>query len=187
MLSQSLKLPSFLFILFSLSCSTAVISTILSSSSFIHSSALVTLLYSFQLIFHFSYCGVHHYLSVLQFSQVLVNYFLYPLNPCLHAISEILIISAIFTLNSFPGRLPVSFLFELLNFYLVPLPATYFSVISFCPIYCVFGLLSADSKIIVPFAVGLCPLVDEVGTKIMQASSWCLCSDRWSCSVPQNN
>lgn len=33
-----------------------------------------------------------------------------------------------------------------------------------------FGLLSADYKIIVSFAVGLCPLVDEVGTKIMQAS-----------------
>ena len=41
MLSQrSLRLSSFLFILFSIFCSTAVISTILSSRSFIHSSAL---------------------------------------------------------------------------------------------------------------------------------------------------
>ena len=42
MLSQrSLRLPSFLFILFSIFCSVAVISTILSSRSFIHASASV--------------------------------------------------------------------------------------------------------------------------------------------------
>ena len=41
---SSLRLSSFLFILFSIFCSVAVISTILSSRSFIHSSALVILL-----------------------------------------------------------------------------------------------------------------------------------------------
>ena len=43
MSQKSLRLSSFLFILFSLFCSTAIISTILPSSSLIHSSASVTL------------------------------------------------------------------------------------------------------------------------------------------------
>ena len=42
---RSLRLPSFLFLLFSIFCSPAVISTILSSRSFIHSSASVFLLW----------------------------------------------------------------------------------------------------------------------------------------------
>ena len=83
MLSQrSFKLFSLLFILFSLFCSTAVISTTLSSSSFIHSSASFILLliplincgnfssvylfkyYFFSILFHFSFwnystCQLH--------------------------------------------------------------------------------------------------------------------------------
>ena len=42
---RSLRLPSFLFIHFSVFCSAAVISTILSSRSFIHSSTSLTLLW----------------------------------------------------------------------------------------------------------------------------------------------
>ena len=62
---KSLRLSSILFFLFSLFCSSAVISTVLSSSSLICSSASVILLLI--RIFHFSYCAVHLYLLVLQF------------------------------------------------------------------------------------------------------------------------
>ena len=71
MLSQkSLQLSSFLFILFSLFCSVAMISTILSSSSLIRSSASVLLLliplvyFSFQLL----YCS-----SLFLFSLILLG------------------------------------------------------------------------------------------------------------------
>ena len=60
---RSLRLSSILFIVFSLFCSLAVISTILSSSSLICSSALV--IRSFHCIFHFSYCVAHLCLFVL--------------------------------------------------------------------------------------------------------------------------
>ena len=66
-LSQSsLKLSSFLFILFSFVfffCSTAVIATILSSSSLIHSSATLILLLSPSSVF-FSYCIFHSVCSL---------------------------------------------------------------------------------------------------------------------------
>ena len=52
---RSLRLSSFFFILFSLFCSTAVNSTILSSRSLLRSSAID----SFKCIFHFSYCIAH--------------------------------------------------------------------------------------------------------------------------------
>ena len=56
MLSQrSLRLFSFLFILFSLFCSMAVISTVLPSRSLIHSSASVILLFCYSLLVHFSF------------------------------------------------------------------------------------------------------------------------------------
>ena len=113
-------------------------------------------IYSFQLIFHFSYCGVHHYLSVLQFSQVLVNNFLYPLNPCLHAISEIFD-HLCYLYSEFFSMQIACFLFIWAPEFL---PCSFTCNIFFCHFilsYCVFGLLSVDYTIIVPFAVGLCP------------------------------
>ena len=89
-LSQSsLKLYSFLFILFSFVfflCSTAVTSTILSSSSLIHSSAsLILLLIPFSVFF--SYCIFH---SVLYIICLLVEHFLYLLGQFLYSFSKIL-------------------------------------------------------------------------------------------------
>ena len=67
MLSQrSLRLSSFLFILFSIYCSVAEISTILSSRSFIHSSALVILL----LIPSSVYLFFNSYRSLVNFSCI---------------------------------------------------------------------------------------------------------------------
>ena len=67
---RSLRLSSILFIIFPLYCSSAVISTILSSSSLIHSSAsVIPLLIPF--IFYFSNCVIH-----------LFVYSLFILSPC---------------------------------------------------------------------------------------------------------
>ena len=67
MLSQrSLRLSSFLFILFSIYCSMAEISTILYSRSFIHSSASVTLL----LIPSSVYLFFNSYRSLVNFSCI---------------------------------------------------------------------------------------------------------------------
>ena len=89
MLSQvSLKLFSLLFILFAVFCSAAEVSTVLSSRSFIHSSAsVILLLIPYSIFFHFSCCS---FLFVLQFFQVFANFFLYLLNACLYSVLEIL-------------------------------------------------------------------------------------------------
>ena len=50
-----------------------------------------------------------------------------------------------------------------MGFYLSPSSAAYFSVFSFCLTYCVYGLLSAGCRVIVPLASVVCPLVSEVG------------------------
>ena len=50
-----------------------------------------------------------------------------------------------------------------LGFYLAALSPAYFSVISFCLTYCVYGLLSAGCRVIVPLDSDVCPLVGEVG------------------------
>ena len=61
-----LRLSWFLFILFCLFCSASVISTILYSSSLIHSSAFITLLFGlFQIIFNLRYCTVHCWSFIL--------------------------------------------------------------------------------------------------------------------------
>ena len=63
---RSLRLSSALFILFTLFCSSEVISTSLSSSSLIHSSASdVLLLIFFQSLFNFSNCVVYLCISIL--------------------------------------------------------------------------------------------------------------------------
>ena len=50
-----------------------------------------------------------------------------------------------------------------MSFYLAPLSATYISVISFCLMYCVCGLLSVGYSVVVPLASVVCSLVGEVG------------------------
>ena len=52
-----------------------------------------------------------------------------------------------------------------MEFYLVPLSETHLSVISFCLIFCVCGLLSAGWRLIVPPASDICPLVGEIGSE----------------------
>ena len=47
-------------------------------------------------------------------------------------------------------------LFGLVGFYLAPSSAAYFSVFSFCLIYCVWGLLSAGCRVVVPLTSGVC-------------------------------
>ena len=156
MLSQrSLRLSSILFILFSLFCSTVVISTVLSSRSIIHFSASVILLLipsrefliSFIVLFIiycllFSSCR-----SLLNVSCIFS--FLFP---------RLRILFTIITLNSFSGRLPISSsFFALVGFYLAPSSASYFSVFSFCLTYCVCGLLFAGCGFIVPVEFGVCP------------------------------
>ena len=74
------------------------------------------------------------------------------------------IIFTIITLNFFSGSLPITISFSWsLSFYLSPSSVTYYSVISFCLTYCVYGLLSSDCSILVPLASVVCPLVSEVG------------------------
>jgi len=96
MLSQrSLRLSSFLLILFSIFCFMAMISTILSSRSLIHSSASVILL-----LIPSSVLFLYVFIS----SRALVNSF--------HIFSILFlkswIIFTIIILNSFSGRLPIS-------------------------------------------------------------------------------
>ena len=105
---RSLRLSSFLFILFSLFCSAAVVSTTLYFSSFIHSSASVFLLVILSSAFiNFSYCLIsvclffNSYRSLLTITCViLICASILFLRSC--------IIFTIITLNTFSGRLPVS-------------------------------------------------------------------------------
>ena len=46
---------------------------------------------------------------------------------------------------------------------ILPFSATYFSVVSFFLSYCVYALLSAGCRVVVPLASVVCPLVNEVG------------------------
>ena len=103
MLTQrSLRLASFHFILFSIFCSVAVIATILSSRSFIHSSPSVILLLIPSSVLFISVC------LFFSPSRSLVNI------SCIFSIfASILfrrswIIFTIIILNSFAGRLPIS-------------------------------------------------------------------------------
>ena len=159
---RSLRGCSFLFILFSLFCSMAVISTVLSSSSLIH--FLCQLFCNWFLLVYFSF-------QLLYYSSLFV----------LSSSRSPLIISCIFLIcasilfwdlgSSLLSLLWILFQVDCLSplqlvifvgFYLVPSFATYFSVISFCLIYCVCDLLSTGCRIIVPLASGVCSLVAEV-------------------------
>ena len=101
---KSLILSSLLFILFPLSCSKAVISTILSSSSLLcSSSSLTLLLIPSSVIFHFNYCII---ITVCSLDLFFVKHFLYLLGLFFSLRSWI--IFTIIILNSFLGRLPIS-------------------------------------------------------------------------------
>ena len=89
MLSQRSLRLLISFYIFSLSCSASVISTILSSSSLIHSSISNSpLVVASSILFTLSYCVVHFWLSIIQFFQVLIKHFLQLLDPCFHFISQ---------------------------------------------------------------------------------------------------
>ena len=51
----------------------------------------------------------------------------------------------------------------LVGFSFAPSFATYFTVISFCPTYCLRGLVSTGCRVVVHLASGVCPLVGAVG------------------------
>ena len=118
---RSLRLSSFLFSPCSLVCSASVTSTIISSSSFIHSSALVTLLLVHSSVFFISvivlfiadclFFNSSRSLLIISFICSICAYSLF-----IHAsilFSRFWIIFSIITLNSRPGRLPFSSSFVL--------------------------------------------------------------------------
>ena len=72
------------------------------------------------------------------------------------------------------------FHFVVLSFFLVPLFATYFSVVLFCLTFCIFVLHSTGYRIIVPLASCVCPLVGEFG---LGACSCFLVSGTCACSL----
>ena len=124
MLSQrSLRLSSFLFILFSIFCSVAGISTILSSRSFICSSASVILLWiPYSVLFIFACLFFSSSRSLVNISCIFsVSAFILFLNhysEIIHYHSCKSFISII--MNSFSGMLPISTSFSVLGFYPVP-------------------------------------------------------------------
>ena len=68
------------------------------------------------------------------------------------------IIFTIIILNSFSGRLPISSSFVRSGVFLpCSSSAMCFSVFSFCLSYCVWGLLFAGCRFVVPFVFGICP------------------------------
>ena len=83
------------------------------------------------------------------------------------------IIFTIITLNSFlvDCLFPLH-LFGLVGFYLAPSSAVCFSVFSLCLSYCVWGLLFAGCRFIVPFVFGVCPQWLWLIQWIVQASWW---------------
>ena len=102
---RSLRLSSILFILFTLFCSSEVISTILSSRSLIRSSASAILLLIPSRVFLIS-------VIVLFVSVCLLfnSYRFFLINSCIFSIlfSRFLIIFTIIILNSFSDSLPIS-------------------------------------------------------------------------------
>ena len=111
---RSLRLLSFLFLLFSLFCSAAVISAILSSRSFIHYSASVILLWIPSSVL---FSSIYLFFNS---SQPLVNISCIPSVLFLRS----WVIFSIIILNSFPGRFPISFPLVFLGIYLDPSSGT---------------------------------------------------------------
>ena len=176
---RSLKLSSFLFFLFALFYSAAVISTILSSSSLIHFSAPFILLLSPSSVF---------FISVILFVQLCLffNSFSSLLNiSCILLVcASVLfprswIIFMIITLNSFAGRWPI---FTQLLFwgFILFLHLEHTPVLSFCLIFCV--CIPTGCRIVVPLASGICPLVGEAGPRgclgfLVEGTGACLLVD----------
>ena len=112
---RSLRLYSVLFTLFTLLCSSEVISTILSSSLLIHSSASAILLLILSRVFlNFSNCVVSVCLFFNYFRSLLID-------SCIFSIlfSRFLIIFTIIILNYFSGSLPISSSFIWTSVFLV--------------------------------------------------------------------
>ena len=178
MLSErSLILSSFLFILFSLFFNAAVISTILSSSSLIHSlSSVILLLIPYSIFFHFIYFTVHlHFFFVSSRSLINVSY-IFLISASIFFSSKILNHLSCHC-SEFFFQIDCLFPLDLVlvGFYLALLSVTYFSVDSFCLTYRVCGLFSTGCRIVVPLASGIFPRlpptpVDEVGPEACAAS-----------------
>ena len=124
---RSLRLSSSLFILFTLFCSSEVISTTLSSSSLIRSSASdVLLLIPSGVIFNFSNYVVSVCLFFNSSRSLLIDSFIFSI-----FFSRFLIIFTIIILNSFSGSLPISTSFVWTSVFLfVPSFVQYFSALS---------------------------------------------------------
>jgi len=105
MVQRSLRLSWALFILFTLFCSSEVISTILSSSSLIHSSASDILLLIPSRVFLLSVIVlfVSVYLYFNSSRSLLIDSYIFSI-----LFSRFLIIFTIIILNSFSGNLPIS-------------------------------------------------------------------------------
>ena len=137
-----LKLSSFLYILFSLLHSVTLISIILSSRLFMHSSASVILLLIPSRYFSlWLFISVHFCLFLLQIFYLIVKNFLYPLNLCLILFPRFLIIFTIITMNSFSIGCPSSLhLVVLTGFYLVPSSATFLCCLILSDFLCLWSL-----------------------------------------------
>ena len=148
MLSQrSLKLSSFLFILFSLFYSPLVISTIVSSNSLMHYTASIILLLVSSRVFLISVIvlSIVHCL-LFNYPRSLLNIFFCIFLICASSLficssilfSRLWIIFTNIALNSFAGRLlfPLH-LFGLVGFTMF-LHLLHISVFTFCFIYCVY-------------------------------------------------
>ena len=150
----------FFSLFFSLFCSVALISTILSSGSLIRSSVSVTLLLipSSIFIFYFSYYIVHFCLFFIS-SSSLLNI------SCIFSICAFIIflrswiIFTIITLNLVDCLSPLH-LAVLFVSYLVPSSGTYSSAISFCLTFCDCGFCSTCCRFVVLLASAVYLLED---------------------------
>ena len=156
---RSLRL-SFILIL-SLFYSVSVISTNLSSSLLICTSASIILLFILYSIYFISVIIQFMSFFVLQFSSVIVKHFLYPLNPGFYSFLDILD-HLYYRYSEFFFRQIASLLFIYLSFFTSLLPLQQL-VVSFCPttVFVVSFLPAAGSQFLL--LSGVCFLVGKVG------------------------
>ena len=172
-----LKQSSILFILFSLSHFSAVISTV----PYFHNS-IFHLTYLFYCL---SYSATDSFWRILNFTNFVVTVWLFFISSrsLLNVLNDSYISSILFsrfwmiftiiTLNFFQVVYLFSLhLFGLVGFYLVPSFAQYFSVFSFYLTYCVWVLPSPGYRVIVPLIFGLCPWWVRLILWFVQASHW---------------
>ena len=165
MSQTSLRLSSILFILFSLFCSLAVISTVLSSSSLIHSSASVILLLIPSRVFLISVIVLLITVCLLfSSSRVLLNvsYIFSILFP------RFWIIFTMITLNSFAGRLPILSSFTWSCRFL---PCSFF----YNKFFCRFIFFFFDGWCRIPVLLVVWPNTSSTGVcrQLERAGSWC--------------